>query len=193
MGDRLLFLKLWWRAPLKIAAWSPSSAAMGRGIAQHVDPRSPYPVLELGGGTGSVTQALLEIGVAPSRLYVIEREPTLCEVLRRRFPGVTVMEGDAAHLRALLAAHEVFRLSAVVSTLPIIWFAPENKRHIIEQAFDLMGDGGPFLQLTNQFRSPIEAKRLGLRGRMIEFVWRNLPPSFVWRYERPEAPSATLA
>ena len=43
--------------------------------------------------------ALLDMGVAPGRLYVIEREPALCDVLRRRFPGVTVMEGDAAHLQ----------------------------------------------------------------------------------------------
>jgi phosphatidylethanolamine/phosphatidyl-N-methylethanolamine N-methyltransferase len=183
MGDRLLFLKLWWRAPLKIAAWSPSSDTLGRAIARHVDPRSPLPVLELGGGTGTVTRALIDLGVRPELLYVVEREPELCALLRQRFPGVTILEGDAAKLGEMLQACGVTRLSAVVSTLPIIWFPPELQQSIADQAFALLGRG-QFLQMTNQPRSPIAHRELGLRGRIVNFVWRNLPPSFVWRYER---------
>jgi phosphatidylethanolamine/phosphatidyl-N-methylethanolamine N-methyltransferase len=183
MGDRLLFLKLWWRAPLKIAAWSPSGATLSRAIARHVDPRSPLPVLELGGGTGTVTRALIDIGVRPELLYVIEREPELCALLRARFPGVTILEGDAAALGEMLRARGVRRLSAVVSTLPIIWFSPAQQQRIADQAFALLGRGS-FLQMTNQPRSPLAHRALGLRGRIVNFVWRNLPPSFVWRYER---------
>ena len=183
MGDRLLFLKLWWRAPLRIAAWSPSSETLGRAIARHVDPRSPLPVLELGGGTGTVTRALIDLGVRPELLYVIEREPELCALLRERFPGATILEGDAGQLGTMLRERGVTRLSAVVSTLPIIWFPPALQRSIADQAFALLGRGA-FLQMTNQPRSPLAHRALGLRGRIVNFVWRNLPPSFVWRYER---------
>jgi len=41
--------------------------------------------------------------------------------------------------------------------------------------------------MTNQPRSPLAHRALGLRGRIVNFVWRNLPPSFVWRYERERA------
>src|SRR5262249_62103655 len=120
--DRLLFLKLWWRAPLKIAAWSPSGVALSRAIARHVDPRSPLPVLELGGGTGTVTRALIDLGVRPELLYVVEREPELGTLLRERFPGVTILEGDAGQLGEMMRQCGVTRLSAVGSALPIIWF-----------------------------------------------------------------------
>jgi phosphatidylethanolamine/phosphatidyl-N-methylethanolamine N-methyltransferase len=127
MGDRLLFLRLWFHAPLKIAAWSPSSGELGQSFARHLDPHAAAPVLELGGGTGSITEQLLATGLKVERLYVIEREAALCDVLRRRFPGVNVIEGDAMRVSALLAERGVTRLSSVVSSLPIVWFTAEQQ------------------------------------------------------------------
>jgi phosphatidylethanolamine/phosphatidyl-N-methylethanolamine N-methyltransferase len=178
-----LFLRLWFRSPLKIAAWSPTGAVLARAFARHVDPASPYPVLELGGGTGSITAALLETGLSPERLIVLEKMPELCEVLRRRFPGIRVIEGDAGDLGALLCSERVERLSLVVSSLPIIWFPLEAQRAIVDAAFDRMS-AGRMLQITNQFASPLPRRKLGLRGRVADFVWRNLPPSSAWVYER---------
>ena len=44
------------------------------------------PVIELGPGTGPVTEALVEHGVHPSRLVLVEFNPTFCQLLRQRFP-----------------------------------------------------------------------------------------------------------
>jgi phosphatidylethanolamine/phosphatidyl-N-methylethanolamine N-methyltransferase len=186
VGDRLLFLRLWLRAPLKIAAWSPSSPELGQSFARHIDPDATHPVLELGGGTGSITAQLLANGLPPALLYVVEREAALCEVLRRRFPAVAVIEGDAADLTRHLAERGVTRLSAVVSSLPIIWFSAEQQRQLTEQLFALLDDGAPFLQMTNRFISPVRQEACGLRGRIVDFVWRNLPPASIWSYRREE-------
>lgn len=65
-------------------------------------------VLELGFGTGLVTAALLERGVA---VEVVEGSPLLAEEARRRHPGLVVHEGlfedfaPAAPVDGVLAAH----------------------------------------------------------------------------------------
>lgn len=180
----LVFFKLWLKSPLGIAALTPSSPAVARAFARHVDPSSTAPVLELGGGTGSITRAILATGLPADRLVVVEREPDLARVLRHRFPGVQVVEGDAGSLDALLGHYGVDRISITVSSLPIIWFPLPVQRAVIDAAFVRMGPDGRFLQITNQFGSPLPKRRLGLTGRRIDYVWANLPPSSAWEFRR---------
>ncbi len=72
-------LRRWIRSPLKIGAFLPSSRSLARAHWQ----RGRYcekagAVIELGAGTGPVTQALLHAGIAADRLVVIERERGSC-------------------------------------------------------------------------------------------------------------------
>ena len=60
------------------------------------------PVIELGPGTGPVTEALVEHGVDPARLILVEFNPDFCRLLRTRYPAATVVQGDAYRLRRLL-------------------------------------------------------------------------------------------
>ena len=50
-------------------------------------------IVEIGGGTGVLTQALVRTGAV---VIVIERDPVLAARLRHRFPAVEVVAGDAA-------------------------------------------------------------------------------------------------
>jgi len=179
-----LFFRHWLEAPLRIGALTPSSPMASRAIAQFANTRDDLPILELGGGTGSITAAMIDAGIPPSRIYTLEQQPSFCELLRRRFPGVTVLEGDATKLRAMLKEHNIERLSMVVSSLPIIWFPLEAQRAIIEQAFSLMGAAGYFIQVTNWVKSPLPAHRFGLKGEVVGRVWSNFPPYGIWLYRR---------
>src|SRR5271165_6980183 len=85
-----IFFAPFLRDPLGIGAVAPSSAAVARAMADGLTLERPGMVLELGGGTGSVTRALLAAGCPPERLVVIERETALARVLRRRFPAARV-------------------------------------------------------------------------------------------------------
>src|SRR3990170_1636830 len=93
--SRLLF-KLWLKNPRKIGAVAVSSAELASAMARQV-PRGPGYVVELGGGTGSVTKAILKAGTPPEKLIVVERDPTLHKLLQERYPGVKVLLGDAAN------------------------------------------------------------------------------------------------
>src|SRR3546814_3954983 len=84
---------------MRISDWS--SDVCSSDLAQ-VDLAAPGAVIELGGGTGNVTAALLEAGVPPQDIAVVERDPVFARVIAARFPQVRVLQGDASELRRLL-------------------------------------------------------------------------------------------
>jgi phosphatidylethanolamine/phosphatidyl-N-methylethanolamine N-methyltransferase len=182
LSDAGLFFALWLRKPLEVAATNPSGPRVARAMGRALELERPGHVLELGGGTGSITSGLIGEGCPAERLIVVERQPELVAVLERRFPAVTVLAGDATEVAALLQPIGVSRLATVVSSLPIKWFPLKTQRLIVEQCFALLGPGGRLLQLTNAMRSPLPADRLGLSARELGRIWWNFLPVQIWSY-----------
>ena len=69
------FIRSWIEKPLSTGAVMPSSRVLARTMARYVDPQSRGPVIELGPGTGPVTEALVEHGIDPARLILVEFNP----------------------------------------------------------------------------------------------------------------------
>lgn len=180
--DYALFFGLWLQKPLQIAAVTPSSKQLAKVMAELVDFGRPGPVLELGAGTGGITRGLLQAGCPRDRLIALEREPQLAAALRRSFPGIGTIVGDATTLVDHFARLGIDRLCAVVSSLPIKWFPVATQRAIVGPCLALLGPGGTFLQMTNAFASPIAINPLGIAGERVAYVWRNLPPAQIWAY-----------
>jgi phosphatidylethanolamine/phosphatidyl-N-methylethanolamine N-methyltransferase len=183
-GDRQIFFRHWLRNPLGIAAVFPSGAKVARAMARELNLDRPGAVLELGGGTGGVTQGLIAAGCPAERLVVIEREPDLAGYLRRRFSGIRVICGDACDAERLLAAADIGALATVVSSLPIKWFPRNAQRAILDACFIRLGPGGAFVQLTNALASPIPASELGLAGEEVTRIWAHFLPVQIWSYRR---------
>lgn len=187
-NEAALFRRAWLRAPLRIASVSPSSPVLARACAAAAgldgSDAGADPVLELGAGTGAVTKGLLAAGVAEERLILLEREAELADVLRREYPKARVIEGDAGQIGWWLSNLGVTRLRAVVSTLPIVWFPANLQRAILAQCFRYLPAEGRFAQVTNRPASPVPHLRFGYSGERFRWVWRNLPPSAVWRHWR---------
>lgn len=184
-ADIRLFLSSWLRAPLQIGALLPSSKRLARAMAAQVDPRHDGVVVELGPGTGAVTQALLSRGVHASRLVLIERDPNFCHLLRNRFPGVKVLQGDAILLQQMLESEDIARVNTVVSSLPLLSLPFTTQRQILRESFGVMAEDGIFVQFTYGFRSPVHPvlqRRLALVGHPVARVFRNLPPAVAWQY-----------
>ncbi|HEX7652265.1 MAG TPA: rRNA adenine N-6-methyltransferase family protein, partial [Verrucomicrobiae bacterium] len=103
MSDSTVFLREWLANPQGTGAVAPSSPQLGAAMARWL-PRNPDAyVLELGPGTGAVTDALLKHGLREDRLIAIEFNPNLAKLLRQRFPQARIITGDAWELDALLA------------------------------------------------------------------------------------------
>ena len=182
-ADAGVFFALWLQKPLRIAAAKPSGTRLADAVARCIDLTRPGPVLELGAGTGSLTRGLVRAGCRPELIVALESEPALVAVLRRAFPAVTVIEGDATRIGDYFAG-SVERFAAVVSSLPIKWFSVEAQYAVVRPCLDLLGAGGRFFQLTNAFTSPLAIDRLGIAGQEVARVWFNLLPTQIWAYSK---------
>jgi phosphatidylethanolamine/phosphatidyl-N-methylethanolamine N-methyltransferase len=184
LDDEARFLKSWFENPLKTGAVAPSGKLLAQRMAAIVDPKIPCSVVELGPGTGPVTQALLQRGVPPERLYLVEYSKDFAKLLRERFPGVTVIQGDAYALKETLAAHVPMPVSAVVSSLPLLTRPERQRIRLLDDAFDLLIPGSPFVQFTYMNNSPVPLNG-DFEATVSRRIWKNLPPARIWTYRRP--------
>jgi len=187
LDDEVRFIRSWLARPLSIGAVPPSGKILARAMARYVDPNSSGPVVELGPGTGPVTEALVEAGVDPSRLVLVEFNPTFCRLLRSRYPEATLVQGDAYGMRRLLETLLLQPAAAVVSGLPLVTKPIKMRLRLIRDAFELMVPGAPFVQFTYSVAAPVPKRLGGFTVESSERIWMNIPPARVWVYRRPEA------
>jgi phosphatidylethanolamine/phosphatidyl-N-methylethanolamine N-methyltransferase len=185
LDDEVRFIRSWIERPLSIGAVTPSGKVLARTMARYVDPNSSGPVVELGPGTGPVTEALVAAGVAPSRLVLVEFNPSFCRILQSRYPEATLVQGDAYSLRRLLETLLLQPAAAVVSGLPLVTKPIRMRWRLIRDAFDLMVPGAPFVQFTYSVAAPLPKRLGGFTVEASERIWMNLPPARVWVYRRP--------
>ena len=111
-------------------------------MAQYVDPDGDGPVIELGPGTGPITEALIEHGVDPSRLVLVEFNPKFCQLLRQRFPDATVVQADAYRLRDSLGELTRHEAAAVVSGLPLMTKPLRTRMRLLREALRVPAAAG---------------------------------------------------
>jgi phosphatidylethanolamine/phosphatidyl-N-methylethanolamine N-methyltransferase len=157
-----LFLARWLKAPHRIGAVAPASRGLARAMVRQIDLNAAEPVIELGGGTDSITRALLEAGLDPTRLIVVEHDRRLHALLQARFPGLRALRGDAAQLRALLAPLGIARASAVVSRPAAAVDAEATTRPHPRGERGPAGSAGLPVQYTYGLVSPLARRDFGL-------------------------------
>ncbi|MER2606802.1 MAG: phospholipid methyltransferase [Siculibacillus sp.] len=186
--DEVRFLRNWLDKPLMTGAVAPSSPQLARLMASHVDPAVPGMVVELGPGTGVVTQALIDRGIAGERIAAIEYNHDFCMLLRQRYPGVHFVHGDAyrmAHSIEPLIDGSATPLAAVVSSLPLFTKPLPERLRLLNESLDLMPPGAPFIQFSYALVPPIPHGAGRFEIERTGWVMRNLPPARVWIYRRP--------
>jgi phosphatidylethanolamine/phosphatidyl-N-methylethanolamine N-methyltransferase len=184
LSESRLLLKLWLKNPLKIGAVAASSPELAAAMARHIPRGTDGYVVELGGGTGPVTRAILDTGVPAERLIVVERDPDLHRHLSKRYPNVRVLKGDAMHLQQLLRREGIHPVKAIVSSLPLLSMKKAIQHRIGAQAFSVLEPGAPLIQFTYGLFSPLNRHRLGVSGAVEDRVLQNLPPASVWLYRK---------
>jgi len=176
-----LFAREMFSQPAAVGAIWPSSRQLARRVASRVPRHGDGLVVELGGGTGAVTHALLQRGIAPARLKVVERSPVFVRHLRARFPRVTILQGDAAELGALLPRGSC--IDAIVSSLPLRSLPARVAAAIVAQWGELAGDGSIVVQFTYDLRGTGHLSLPGFLHRASDIVWANFPPARVLALE----------
>ena len=183
LNDEVRFIRSWIERPLTMGAVTPSSKQLARAMARYVDPHGQGPVVELGPGTGPVTEALVEHGVDPKRLVLLEFNPKFCQLLGQRFPQATIVHADAYRLRESLGGLTRHEAAAVVSGLPLMTKPLRARMRLLREALALLQPNAPFVQFTYAVVPPIP-KLTGVKVEASERIWRNMPPARVWVYRQ---------
>lgn len=183
------FFRQWLKNPLGIAALSPSGRQLTRQMISEL-PHEAKRVIELGGGTGVFTRAVIGHGVAPNDLLVLELNEALYQHLRARFPDVHVVCGDARELKTIATSDgflEQGLADAVISGLGLLSMTRRTQAEILEAAFSVLKPEGRYIQFTYGPKSPVARDllaELGLSVRRGGFAWWNVPPASVYVYTR---------
>ena len=187
--SRWMFFRQWLRDPISTAAISPSSRILARRMIAELPPGCRR-VIEFGGGTGAITRALLDHGLMPENLLVVELNVDLYHHLRQRFPRVPVVNGNARDIVRLAAESGYGRggpADAVVSGLGLLSMSRSGQRAVLDGAFSVLAPEGRMIQFTYGPASPVPGEllvELGLVATRVRLTWWNLPPATVWVFTR---------
>lgn len=186
--DEIRFFRTWATSPLKMGAISPTSRGLCRLMVRHAEADPNGYVLELGPGTGVVTECLIEAGIAPERIVSVEYDRDFSALLRKRFPEVNVIHGDALDLDRTLGEFRDVTFSAVLSGVPLLTLSKEKRVRYVEAALDRVGPNGNMTQLSYSLTPPQEPIPGSFTVEKSKWVTLNIPPGRVWIYRRvPQA------
>ncbi|MEJ2361003.1 MAG: methyltransferase domain-containing protein [Gammaproteobacteria bacterium] len=177
-----LFLVELIKRPGAVGAVWPSSRALAFAMARQLPAEGTGLIVELGAGTGSVTAALLESGIPPGRLLIVERSPAFVQHLRRQFPKIKIIQGDATQLQTIVP--ENTGVDAIVSSLPLRSLAAAEVSAVVEQWRRVLGTSGIVVQFTYDLRGLINENVGGFMEQAKCLVWKNIPPARVSKLSR---------
>ncbi len=168
--------------PGSIGSAIPSSPALADRMASHVPVSEKGLVVELGAGTGPVTAGLLRRGVGLDRLLSVELSPNLAAILRKEFPGLRVIEGDACTFGALVEktlgpGHPP--ITCVVSSLPLRSLPQQVVACILDEIAKILPPEGRYIQFTYDIRPRLPGHLKRFRHVGSSVVWLNVPPARV--------------
>jgi phosphatidylethanolamine/phosphatidyl-N-methylethanolamine N-methyltransferase len=186
LNDTGLFLQEWLANPQRMGSVIPSSRKLAAAMARWLPSDPESFVLELGPGTGAVTEALLERGLHEEKLVAIERNPKMARLLREKFPRAQIITGDAWKLDELLRERRrpIASVGAVISSLPLLNFPPEEAEKLSQKIRAVLQPEGKWVQYSYQIgrRRPRGSSNFELLDSKI--VWLNLPPARVSVFQK---------
>jgi phosphatidylethanolamine/phosphatidyl-N-methylethanolamine N-methyltransferase len=186
-AETVRFFKGWLDKPRAVGSIVPTSSTTAREMASLIDVDSGLPVLELGPGTGVITKAILERGVAPESLWAVEYAADFVDHLRHQYPGVNIIQGDAFNLDDTLGDRKDTIFDSIVSAVPLLNFPVPQRIAYVEDLLNRIPAGRPIMQITYGPRSPVPAGKGNYTVERHGFVLRNVPPAHLWVYRRAKA------
>lgn len=184
--DRRLFFLAFLRNPRKVGNPFASGKSLSKAMAAQLVVGEDEFVIELGAGNGAVTRAILDAGIKPEKLIIIERDKQFLKRLTNKFPGVRIELGDARNTSEIVKALGIKQVGAVVSSLPLLNMPHAIRHDIVNSCFKALKKDGLYIQYTYGLVSPVpkpNQKDLGIKGNVKKNVLLNLPPARVWTYQ----------
>ena len=186
LSDSSLFLREWLANPQHTGSVAPSSPHLTSAMAEWLPVDRNAYVLELGPGTGAVTDTLLKRGLREDRLIAIEHNQNLAKLLCKRFPRAHIINGDAWQLDELLreCPAAITQVGAVISSLPLLNFSREQAESLAGKIHSVLDPQGSWVQYSYQIGRRRARGTDNFRLVSYRIVWFNLPPARVNVYQK---------
>jgi phospholipid N-methyltransferase len=184
VNGHLVFALQFLRHPRQIGSIIPSSAFLERRVIAAADIAAANVVVELGPGTGGMTQAMLKVLPPKARLLSIEINPHFHALVSRiRDDRLIPHLGSAAGIQEIAAAHGLGRPDAIVSGIPFSTMSPQLGSQILARASAFLAESGRFV--AYQLNPRVAALgRPFLGAPEIDTELLNLPPMRVFRWAK---------
>jgi len=172
-----VFFKRFLAHPVAVGAVLPTSLQTARIMADPANPNGT--ILEMGAGTGSITQGILEHIKDPKNLTSVEIDPDLAEEFKKNFPNVKLVVGD---VEEVLRSGQKY--DAIISGIPFSVMEAEKKKRIYDLISIKLNPGGVFVAIQY---SLVSKKELGERFKHVDIKFSplNAPPAFVYVCREP--------
>ena len=186
MNEKKQFLRALLKNPLGVGAVAPSSKKLAKLMVEGLEPSKDSVILELGVGTGAITEAIAEV-LPDGRSYLgIEIDKELAALVQTKFPDLFILNADACSASEIHSELGLGEVRYILSGIPFVSLPKEICDGILAEIGVFMKKGCLFrtFQYAHGFYTP-PAKRL--RDHMNErygpmekspVVLKNLPPAF---------------
>ncbi|MBM3343370.1 MAG: methyltransferase domain-containing protein [Betaproteobacteria bacterium] len=186
--DRIVFLREFLKHPNQVASIIPSSRFLERRVMDQANVKTARMVVELGGGTGGTTRAILRELPPEGKLLVIEINARFCARLQAiNDPRLIVHRGNAQDLQEAIATHGLPAPDAIISGIPFSTMGHDTGSRVLNAIKSVLPPGGCFV--AYQFRKQVYELARPLLGRAarVELALLNIPPMRVFRWEQQPA------
>ena len=187
MNENIEFLQAFLKNPAKVGSIRPSSPELAQKMVEGITPDKNSAVLELGVGTGAITKFLQEI-VPDDRSYLgIELDPDLVQLLRRNFPDMAMVCGNAADTWDIHQRSGIGKIGSIICCLPFVSLPNEVGETILQQVDKFMQQGNctfRTFQYAHGYYFPSAIKlrefmrdRYG-KSKKSSLIVKNVPPAY---------------
>jgi phospholipid N-methyltransferase len=185
MHENVQFIQAFLKNPLKVGAIAPSSSELTERMLEDIRPDKNAVVLELGVGTGAFTKRIKEITPNKDSYLGIELDRGLIQCLRKKFPDMHFMRGNACKSFAIHKRSELGKVGFILSGLPFVSMPNDVNDRIFAQIEKFMEQGCMFrtFQYAHGYYMPSAIKlREFMRDRYGEsnkspLIIKNVPPA----------------
>ena len=196
MNENIEFLQAFLKNPGKVGSIKPSSPELAKKMIEGIKPDKDHAVLELGVGTGAITKFLREIVLDEESYLGLELDPDLVRLLKRNFPDMRIVRGDAVEACAIHERSGIGKISYIICCLPFVSLPTEVGENILFQIEKLMQQGCTFrtFQYAHGYYMPAAIKlrkfmrdRYG-KSKRSSLIVKNVPPAYTLTWSTVKRP-----
>ena len=146
-GERSVWVRKFLRHGTKIASLTPSSKWLCQAMCRELNPEREQVIVELGSGTGPLTELVHRTKNAKSRFLSVEIDDDLHKFATARCPEVDIAKASVEELPHLLKERGIDHIDVMLSCLPMPSM-PHHVNQVVLETWQALTTNGIFTQIT---------------------------------------------